>query len=52
MSLNIDYFVAYEIIDPYSALIGLAQLDSAIGTIAAGKLKAIVSSLPFQSLLK
>lgn len=52
ISLNIDYFVAYEIIDPYSALIGLAQLDSAIGTIAAGKLKAIVSSLPFQSLLK
>lgn len=52
MSVNLHYFVNFEILDPYSASRGLAQVDMAVLTIAGGKLKAIVSSLKFQDLLR
>lgn len=52
VTLRIEYYVAYEIVHPYSVIMGLAQLDSALITIASGRMRGIVSTLRFQDLLK
>lgn len=51
MSIMLDFYVSYELSDPYYAAMGLHQVDAAIITIAAGKLKSLVSALKFQQIL-
>lgn len=52
MTISCEYYVCYEIADPYTAAVGLHMIDSAIKTIAGGKLKQIISSSRFQDLLR
>jgi erythrocyte band 7 integral membrane protein len=52
MTITCAYYVCFEIADPYTAAVGVDMIGSAIKTIAAGKLKQIVSSSRFQDLLR
>ena len=51
LTVYIDFFVVYEIRDPYTAVRGLQMADQAILTIAGGRLKNLVSSYKLEQLL-
>lgn len=52
VSIFVDFYITYEILDPFSGSVGLAQLDNAVGTIANGRLKNLISGMKFQEILK